>query len=145
MARPQQDGPNYRLVQRGNYFYVRWWEGGTWHRVSTGTADSRQAARYLAQFVAGRGTPDAPDAPTVSAILTGYLADRRPRVASPVTLDACVKALTRHLGELQPDHVTKERARFYRARRRAEGHWVGPAGAKRNYVAATPCWLTYPF
>lgn len=68
----------------------------------------------------------------MSMILTGYLADRRPRVASPATLDACVKALARHLGELEPGHMTKERARFYRARRRAEGHMVGPAGAKRK-------------
>jgi integrase len=42
------------------------------------------------------------------------------------------KALRRHLGDLQPDHLTKERIRFYVQQRRAEGHMVGPATARRK-------------
>jgi integrase len=65
-------------------------------------------------------------------VLDGYLADRKPVVRSYETLEACAKALKRHLGELQPDHLTKERIRFYLSRRRAEGHMVGPRDARRK-------------
>ncbi len=42
------------------------------------------------------------------------------------------KPLGRHLGDLEPDHLTKERVRFYRARRAAEGQEVGPADQRRT-------------
>ncbi len=42
------------------------------------------------------------------------------------------KALKRHLGDLVPDHLTKERVRFYRRRRAIEGYEVGPAAARRR-------------
>jgi integrase len=48
------------------------------------------------------------------------------------TLETVAKALRRHLGDLQSDHLTKERARFYAIQRRAEGHIVGPATARRK-------------
>jgi integrase len=132
MARPKLDAPNYRLVRRGSRYYVRWWENGAWQRVSTGETDKRQASIWLAQFVAGRGTPEPPEQPTVSVILDGYLADRKPVVLAFETLEAATKALRRHLGDLQPDHLTKERARIYARLRRAEGHTVGPATAPRK-------------
>jgi integrase len=132
MARPKLDAPNYRLARRGNRFYVRWWQDGAWQRVSTGETDKRRAAVWLAQFVAGRGTPAAPEQPTVSMILDGYLADRKPVVRAYATLAAAAKALRRHLGDLQPEHLTKERTRFYLKQRRAEGHVVGPAAALRK-------------
>jgi integrase len=132
MARPKLDAPNYRLVRRGSRFYVRWWAEGAWQRVSTGETDKRRATIWLAQFVAGRGTPAPPEQPTVSMILDGYLADRKPVVRAYGTLEAAAKALRRHLGDLQPDHLTKERAQFYARQRRAEGHIVGPKSAPRK-------------
>jgi hypothetical protein len=132
MARPKSDKPTYKLVQRGSRFYIRWWEAGAWQRVSTGTTDSREAKKFLAQFEAGRGTPAAPEAPTVNTIIDGYLADRQPVVRAYPTLVAAAKPLRRHLGDLEPDHLTKERIRFYMSRRRAEGHMVGPADARRK-------------
>jgi len=125
MARPRLDAPNFRLIQRGGRFYVRWWAEGKAHRLSTGTADRAAATRFLAQFSAGAGSPDPPAQPVISQILDGYLADRKGHVAAYATLAACAAALRRHLGELQPDHLTKERSRFYRRRRRTEGHLVG--------------------
>ena len=53
------------------------------------------------------------------------------------TLEVAAKNLRRHLGDLQPDHLTKERIRFYRRRRHAEGHWVGPAEARRKKPTQT--------
>jgi integrase len=132
MARPRNDTPNYKLVQRGATWYVRWWQDGQWQRVSTGQTERRKATVFLAQFTAGRGTPTAPDAPTIAMILDGYLADRKPVVRAYDTLGVTAKALRRHLGDLQPDHLTKERIRFYGQRRRAEGHQVGPADARRK-------------
>jgi integrase len=132
MARPKLDAPNYRLVRRGSRFYVRWWAEGAWQRVSTGETDKRRATIWLAQFVAGRGTPAPPEQPTVSMILDGYLADRKPVVRGYGALEVVAKALRRHLGDLQPDHLTKERSRFYLKQRRAEGHMVGPATARRK-------------
>jgi integrase len=68
----------------------------------------------------------------VGAILDGYLADRKPVAAAYDTLEVSAKAIRRHLGDLQPDHLTKERIRFYGRQRKAEGHIVGPADARRK-------------
>jgi integrase len=132
MGRPKLESPNYRLVRRGDRFYVRWWQNSAWQRVSTGETDKRRATIWLAQFVAGRGTPTPPEQPTVSVILDGYLADRKPVVRAYGTLEAAAKALRRHLGDLLPEHLTKERARFYARQRRAEGHMVGPKSTRRK-------------
>jgi hypothetical protein len=86
LARPKLERPNYRLVNRGDRFYARWWENGAWHRVSTGETERRQAEIWLAQFVAGRETPPAPEIPTIAAILDGYLADRKQVVRGYATL-----------------------------------------------------------
>jgi integrase len=132
VARPKLDIPNYRLKLRGRHYYAIWHQDGRYQRISTGTADQREAQRFLAQLIAGLNTPEPPRAPTVAEILDGYLADRRQTVRSPQTLEYCAKALKRHLGDLQPDHLTKERARFYVSRRKAEGYKVGPQHDRRR-------------
>lgn len=134
MARPKLDQPNYRLTRRGGYFYVRWWANGSWKRISTGTSDQRAAQVFLGQFIAGQGTPAPPVAPTVSLILDAYLTDRKSVVvpAGYLTLQTNIKALKRHLGDLEPDHLTKERIRFYRRQRVVEGHEVGKADNRRK-------------
>jgi integrase len=132
MPRPRLDTPNYRLVRRGEVLYFRWWQDGARQRISTGAQGRRKAEVFLSQFAAGRGTPEPPDAPTVDQILAGYLEDRKPVVRAFDTLDVAANNLRRHFGDLQPDHLTKERIRFYRRRRHAEGHWVGPAEGRRK-------------
>jgi integrase len=134
VARPKLDQPNYRLTERGSRWYVRWWEDGAWKRVSTGTSDKREAQIYLAQFLAGQGTPAAPKTPTVSVILDAYIVDRKPAVVPRgyETLQTNLKALKRHLSDLEPGHLTKERIRFYRRQRAAEGYEVGKANARRK-------------
>lgn len=131
MARPKLDQPRYRLISRAGRYYVRWWQAG-WHRISAGTGDRREAERFLAQFIAGTLEPPPPAIPTVGAILDGYLADRKPMVASYATLEYACAALRRHLGDLTPEHLTVARSRLYARQRRAEGHMVGPADAKRR-------------
>lgn len=132
MARPRLERPNYALTKRGDRFYVQWWQDGTAQRVSTGETERRAAQAWLAQFVAGRETPSPPTVPTISAIFDGYLADRKQVVRGYATLENAGKSLKRHLGDLQPDHLTKERIRFYRRRRVTEGYEVGPANARRR-------------
>lgn len=69
---------------------------------------------------------------TIGAILDGYLANRRGRVAAYDTLETACIALRRHLGELEPEHLTREVSRTYAAKRHAEGYEVGPADARRR-------------
>jgi integrase len=105
---------------------------GNGFAFSTGTQDRRQAQIYLSQFVAGRGTPEPAPRPTIDQILSGYLDDRREHVRALDTLEVAAKSLRRHLGDLQPAHLTKERIRFYRRRRAVEGYMVGPPNARRK-------------
>jgi integrase len=130
MARPRLEQPRYRLVVREGRYYVRWWREG-WHRISARTADRREAERFLAQLVAGTLEPTPPEQPTISAILNGYLADRKPMVASFATLEYACAALRRHLGDLTTEHLTTTRARLYARQRRAEGY---AAGGRRKPV-----------
>jgi integrase len=132
MARPRLERPNYRLVRRGEHYYVRWWEDGRHQRVSTGTADRAEAARYLIRFEAGLASNPPPPRRTIGAILDGYLANRKERVAAYDTLEVACMALRRHLGELEPDDLTREQSRLYAKRRRQEGYEVGPADARRR-------------
>ena len=132
MARPRLSTPSFRLTQRGGTYYVKWWWDDRWNRVSTRTADRREAERFLAQFTAATLTPEPPAQPTISAILDGYLADRKPVVASYATLEYACAALRRHLGDLLPLSITTPVARLYAVQRRAEGYEVGKASARRR-------------
>jgi integrase len=137
MARPRLSRPSFKLARRGKLWSIEyWWEGRSW-RVPTGKEDEGEAKRELAQFEAGWDTPTPPDCPTLGAILDAYEKDRtRPReeggVASPQGIQFAVKALKRHLADLEPDHLSREQSRAYVRKRRAEGYEVGPAEARRT-------------
>jgi integrase len=136
MPRPRAVAPRHRLIDRNGTLYLQWWENGRNNRVSTRTNDRRAAERFVAQFLAGRGSPAPPAEPTIREIVAGYLADRQEVVLSFATLQACGKALVRHLGDLEPSHMTVERCRFYARRRRAEGHMVGGSTLRRKKATA---------
>ncbi|MBX9593284.1 MAG: site-specific integrase [Roseomonas sp.] len=86
--------------------------------------------------MAGWGKLPTPETPTIGAILDGYAADRKGNTErplhSPAALEACCKALRRHLGDLGPELLTKPRCRLYARQRRAEGYEVGPPAARRR-------------
>jgi integrase len=132
MARPKLESPNYRLRHRGGYYHVIWWEDGRPRSISTGQKDERAAKVWLTQFAAGRATPEPPATPTIAVILGGYLAAKKETARAYDTLEVAAKPLQRHLGDLQPEHLTTERARFYHRRRQVEGHMVGPADKLRK-------------
>ncbi|HUB43730.1 MAG TPA: hypothetical protein VMB73_01975 [Acetobacteraceae bacterium] len=90
-------------MQRGDRYHIQWWEEGKPQRVPTGTTDRGEAQRFLAQFIAGHGTPEPPQAPTIGQIITGYLADRKLVARAYDTLEVAAKALRRHLADRRPD------------------------------------------
>ena len=127
------DSPRYKLYQRGHRFYARRRTNGAWHRISTGgiQAGARQKS---GQPIYGAGAGRARTAVTTdhrrhSPRLSCTWSRSREAYA---TLDAAARALRRHIGDLQPDHLTKERVRFDGCQRRAEGHLVGSPAARRK-------------
>jgi Phage integrase family len=116
VPRPKSAQPRFTLTQRNGVFYVRWWEDGGARRVSCRTAIHAEARRFLAEFLAARGTTPAPRLPTIGAILDGYEADRKAHVG-PTLKYACA-ALRSVLGDLPPDLLTRERVRNYAKERR---------------------------
>lgn len=121
MARPRTNNPSYSLAERKGRFYVQWWDGKQKKRVSLGTADREEAKRALRQFLAGVDSPLPPEQPLVSDILAGYIEDRRPRVKSIASIEYACAALNVHLGDLKPEHLTRQVCRKYAEQRRAQG------------------------
>lgn len=120
MPRPKAERATYSLANRGGRFYVQWWEAGAAKRVSCRTGIEEEARRFLAEFQAGRDFTPPPAAPTVGAILDGYVADRGAKMHSE-TVKYCCAAVCRHIGNLPADLLTKEQVRRYAAARRKEG------------------------
>ena len=137
MARAKNERPNFRLVRRGggDRYSIEFWWAGRARRVSTGATDERAARRALAAFQAGWGKAEPPAQPTIGQLLDAYARDRKTNpqrpLASPASLDASAAALQRHLGDLTPEHLDRERCRLYARQRRSEGYVVG-AGATRR-------------
>lgn len=120
MPRPRAERPSYSLAKRGDVFYIQWWEDGRARRISCRTTDKGQARRFVAEFKAGLDAPTIPSAPTVGAVLDGYLAERGPRTHSK-TIEYDCAALKRHIADLPVDLLTKEQVRRYMADRRKAG------------------------
>src|SRR5690349_12288518 len=125
MGRPRK-AAEYRLWRHPNRtWYVLWTAPGGTKRVSTGATDKRLARKWLDQFVAGRETPRPPAQLTISAILAGYLADRKPRVRAYETLEWAAKALRREMGNLEPGHLSNSIMRKYAKARQLQGRANG--------------------
>lgn len=132
MPRPKTERPTYSLAKRGDVFYIQWWEDGRARRLSCRSSNQSEARRFLAEFIAGLDAPEIPHAPTVGAILDGYLADREPRTHS-ATIRQCCDTLKRHLADLPIDLLTKEQVRRYTDARRKMGA-QGAAAQHRKIV-----------
>ncbi len=136
MARPKLDRPALKLALWGRHYALEYWWEGRSHRVSTGTADEQAAREFPKAFEAGWAEPEPPPEPTIGRILDGYSHDRKNNtehpLSSPTALDAGCAALWRHLGDLRPEFLTRERCRLYARQRRAEGYEVGAPGKRRR-------------
>lgn len=119
MGRPRLERPNYRL-ERNDFgiWTIYWTENRVPRSYSTRTRDETEARPLFDQWVAFREQPQLPSNPTVSAILTHYLADRKGHVSAYATLEYACKALKRHVGNLLPEQITK---RMYWTKRKREG------------------------
>ncbi len=73
----------------------------------------------------------------MAQIIAAYLADRTPKVAAPATLRHACASLTRHIGDLQPAHLTRERCRAYHITRCKEGHQAPGAKTRKPVSAGT--------
>lgn len=125
MARPRLPEPEYRLACRNGVYYVTWTEAGRSRRITTGCREEAAAKVWRRQFIAEQQAPAVPASPTVSAILDGYIEDRRAIVASIATLEHAAKPLRRAIGDLLSEQVTVAEGRRYARQRRAEGRRDG--------------------
>ena len=135
MPRPRAWKPKFSLARRGRHYYVQWWEDGSAHRISCRTEIAAEARRFLAEFIAGRQTPQPPPSPTIGQILDGYLHDREPNVHSDSIQYDCA-TLKANLGDLPADLLGAEQVHSYIQTRRAKGAGgSGPAskGATRTF------------
>lgn len=126
MARPRK-AEQHRLWRHPatGIWYVAWTGSRGGERKSTGTADRGQAEQWRDQFIAGLLTPQPPSQPTVSDILTGYLADRESRVRAYQTLEYSCRPLRLILGNLEPSHISNSVVRDYAAKRHEMGRKDG--------------------
>lgn len=120
MPRPKLRRPVYRLKLRGRIWSLTWTdpESGATRSISTGQDELAQAAVWRDQWLAGQEQPLPPSQPLVSAILTGYLAERRGKVEAHDRLQYASMAINRHVGNLEPHMLTPT---MYGERRAGEG------------------------
>src|SRR5260221_11606183 len=120
MPRQKLDRPNYRLRLRGKIWVIDYTDQITGHtrRISTGESERRRAETWRDQWIAGREQPAPPSQPRIADVLDGYLASRKPHVASYATLAFSAAAVRRHVGNLEPRMLAR---RTYVDRRAREG------------------------
>lgn len=118
-----------------------------WHiyhnrrRISTGTTDRAEAARFLVDFVAELDRPAAPSGATIAHILDRYLADRQARgKPGAERLRWAHKPLARLIGDTVPEAITDAAARDYAAKRAAEGVQPGTARTELQALRAALRW-----
>jgi len=142
MARPRLDKFEYRLApNREGYWEVRWTEGGRTRSVSTRTRDRPSATEWLERFEAGRENPAPPDAPTISAILDAYRADREKEgVRSDHTLKNSCNQVATILGRLLPEHLSQETIRRYANERKLAGRQAGTVLRELGTLRAALHW-----
>ena len=128
MGRRRTDTPKFSLTTRNKLYYVTYWQNNRQHFKALKVTDLEQAKRLMAEFAANTLQPTKPPSVTIAAILEGYKCDRSPRVASVETLRHSCGAVSRKLGALRPELLTRERCRAYAIARRQEGR-RGATGA----------------
>jgi len=108
-----------RLIRRPNreYWYIRDGE----HSLSTGTADRREAEKWLAQYVAAMNAP--PSDPTIDELLEWRLREVRSRRLARATRVTPYyhKPLRAFFGAFRPFEITPELVAQYVEQRQAQG------------------------
>jgi integrase len=101
----------YKLEQRSNgIWYIRWYDSASntvgSQRISTRTADRREAETFRAQYIAGLKNIAPPEQPTINWILNRYREERAVKTRSLYTIDNHMKTLKPFFGDLLPEHIS---------------------------------------
>lgn len=141
MPRQRLSRPTYRTRYRRGRWFVDYTDPatGSTRSVSTGLTDetdTKAAEVWRDQFVAARDNPPPPPAPRIAEILEGYQ-KARSTVQAPHTLGFCIKALCRHVGNLEPEMLAP---RAYIEAREKEGVKDGTIRREIGVLRAALSW-----
>lgn len=122
-------GPYLKFLQERTTYYVFWSEHGVTKRKSTGTADSREAEAFLADFIHARrrrgldgSGPCEPANFSVADALELYGEGHAPHTVDPARIGYAISALMAFWGDCTIEQVTKQTCKAYsQSRRRAVG------------------------
>lgn len=140
MVRPKLARPNYRLRPYDGIHYICWSDGRGTKRRSTGERDRGKAEEVLAGFLASLETLDEPEAKTISAILDGYVEDRKGEVVDHQRIVDSAAPLKRHVGWVLIDDMTPMTSKLYTRNRRADGVGNGTIRRELTTLRAALSW-----
>lgn len=135
-----------RTTYRLHYRRGRWWVDytdpatGRTRSASSGLTDETNQEAALIwrdQFVIEQERPELPPVPLIEAILEGYKASRIEKIQAPATLTYAIKAIVRHVGNLEPDQLG---AGTYMKLRAAEGVKDGTIRRETGVLRAALQW-----
>lgn len=97
--------------QERKVFEIIWYERGKRFRKTTGTDDSKQADRFLSEFIKDEERRSV--SRVVSDILADYSEEHAPHTASPASIGYAVKNLLPFFGDLSVEEITKAKCQEY--------------------------------
>jgi integrase len=132
----------YWIEQRGKLGIWRlcWTQDRRKRTRSIGTADESAADQWFDRFVAELDQPARPEAPTVSAIVDGYLASREGVVVDYARLELTARHIKAKLGWLDADTLRPSHTVTYARQRRGEGRGDGTIRRELTTLRAALRW-----
>ena len=132
----RSDGPRLHWREDVGVWEIVWYEKRRKVRKSTGTTDHAEAARKLAEHIAGSLSdpsvigPQKPDERLISDMLADYVLEHGPHVVGKETLAFSVKALLPFWGDKRVRDIREGTCRAFVKFREKQG--AGPQTAGRN-------------
>jgi len=118
MPRPNT-GARLETVDGRSSLYIVWYEAGRKRRLSTGTADRREAESKLAAFLRQREIAERPSGPAepanflIALALDLYGTLHAPNTRDPARIGYAIAPLAEFWGDLTVDAITKQTCRAY--------------------------------